>query len=120
MNTEKYKRQLLEEEKRLTAALEDAGGNARDAGEQPIGDSTDETVSSEMKERDFQEESADWVQLRQVREALQRIQDGSYGKCVVDGGPIEEKRLNALPWTPYCIRHQQELESANPPQTPTL
>ena len=120
MNTEKYKQQLLAEEKRLVSGLKDARANARDAGEQPVGDPTDETISSEMKERDFEEESADWVVLRQVREALQRIEDGSYGKCVVDGEPIEEKRLDAMPWTPYCMKHQAAIEAAHPRQTPTL
>lgn len=120
LNTEHYKKQLLAEEKRLVSGLEDAHENASDAGEQPTGDAMDESVSREMKERDFQEGSADWIQLRQVREALARIEEGTYGKCVVDGEPIGEKRLNAMPWTPYCMKHQQELEAAHPPQTPTL
>jgi len=120
VNTEHYKRQLMAEEKRLVSSLKDTRANARDAGEQPVGDRMDESVSREMKERDFQEGSADWVLLRQVREARARIDDGTYGKCVVDGGPIEEKRLEAMPWTPYCVKHQQELEAAHPRATPTL
>jgi len=48
--------------------------------------------------------------LAQVRAALKRIDAGTFGKCVVDGSPIEEKRLQAVPWTPYCLKHQQELE----------
>ena len=120
MNTEQYKRQLMTEEKRLQSRLDEARSNARDAGEQPIGDLMDESVSGEMKETDFQEGSADWVLLRQVREALARIKGGTYGKCIVDGGPIEEKRLQAMPWTPYCVKHQRELEAAHPRPTPTL
>jgi RNA polymerase-binding transcription factor DksA len=38
---------------------------------------------------------------------------------VVDGAPIEEKRLEAVPWTPYCLKHQQLLEGASRPK-PTL
>jgi DnaK suppressor protein len=45
-----------------------------------------------------------------VRAALKRIDDGTYGKCVVDGEPIDEKRLESVPWTPYCLKHQAELE----------
>ncbi len=119
-HTNDYKQQLMAEEKRLADQLENARANAREAGDQPVGDATDESVSRELKEEQFQEAGADWVLLRQVREALARIEDGTYGKCLVDGEPIEEKRLKAMPWTPYCIKHQEALEKAHPPQTPTL
>jgi RNA polymerase-binding transcription factor DksA len=38
----------------------------------------------------------------------------------VDGEPIEEKRLEAVPWTPHCLQHQQELEESAGIRTPTL
>ncbi|HJW01324.1 MAG TPA: TraR/DksA C4-type zinc finger protein, partial [Arthrobacter sp.] len=41
----------------------------------------------------------------QVEAALQRISDGSYGVCEVCGKPIAEGRLEARPWTPYCLEH---------------
>jgi DnaK suppressor protein len=43
--------------------------------------------------------------LAQVEEALQRIADGTYGICAVCGAPIAEGRLEARPWTPFCIDH---------------
>ncbi len=43
--------------------------------------------------------------LAQVEAALARIAAGSYGICAVCGGPIAEGRLEARPWTPYCIQH---------------
>jgi DnaK suppressor protein len=55
-----------------------------------------------------------------VREALRRIEDGTYGTCIVDGRPIEEKRLHAVPWTPYCLEHQAGLEALAPAKMPTL
>jgi len=58
--------------------------------------------------------------LSEVRAALQRINDGTYGRCVIDGGPIEEKRLQSIPWTPYCLKHQQELEEQARTQTPSM
>jgi hypothetical protein len=30
------------------------------------------------------------------------VDNGTFGTCLVDGGPIEEKRLDAAPWTPRC------------------
>jgi RNA polymerase-binding transcription factor DksA len=55
-----------------------------------------------------------------VRAALRRIEDGTYGRCVVDGEPIGEKRLEAVPWTPYCLQHQAELEERARIRTPSL
>lgn len=43
--------------------------------------------------------------LDQVEAALARIAAGTYGTCAVCGEPIAEGRLEARPWTPYCINH---------------
>ena len=45
--------------------------------------------------------------LRNVRSALSRIADGSYGTCLHCEEDISPKRLNAVPWTAYCIRCQE-------------
>ncbi len=45
--------------------------------------------------------------LRNVRIALHRIDDGSYGVCLHCEEDISPKRLNAVPWTPYCIQCQE-------------
>ncbi|HTK06563.1 MAG TPA: TraR/DksA family transcriptional regulator [Ktedonobacteraceae bacterium] len=51
--------------------------------------------------------------LSDVDAALKRIEDGTYGKCVVDGVPIPEKRLEAIPWAARCVKHESELEQRN-------
>jgi DnaK suppressor protein len=45
------------------------------------------------------------AQLAQVEAALARMAAGRYGVCEVCGDEIAEGRLEARPWTPYCIRH---------------
>ena len=45
--------------------------------------------------------------LRQVRAALLRIQDGSFGTCIDCESAIGPKRLAAMPWAPRCIRCQE-------------
>ncbi len=49
--------------------------------------------------------------LEQVEEALLRIEDGSYGKCLHCGEPISSKRLELLPFAKYCVPCQEKLES---------
>jgi DnaK suppressor protein len=44
---------------------------------------------------------------QEIRLALQRIADGSYGSCLRCDSDISPKRLQAVPWTPFCIRCQE-------------
>jgi DnaK suppressor protein len=116
----KYKSRLVQEETRLSdeiARAEDAGA---DPGDVLTGDAADQSLRGERKEEQFRKADSKWSRLRQVREAIARIEAGSFGRCIVDGGPIEEKRLEAEPWTPYCKKHQEEFESVRPQGTPTL
>jgi DnaK suppressor protein len=44
---------------------------------------------------------------RNVASALLRIQDGSFGICLHCESEISRRRLEAVPWTPFCIRCQE-------------
>ena len=46
-----------------------------------------------------------------VRDALIRIAEGGYGRCIKCSHIIPKVRLNALPFTPYCIDCERELET---------
>lgn len=48
--------------------------------------------------------------LLMVREALERIDEGTYGQCVSCESEINSKRLEAVPWTRYCLQCQERLE----------
>ena len=56
--------------------------------------------------------SLDYVQLRLIEEALDRLASGDYGICLACEEPIPEKRLRAIPWARYCV-HCQENAGAN-------
>lgn len=45
-----------------------------------------------------------------VLDALERIEQGGYGDCQQCGTPISKARLDALPFTPYCIECERQLE----------
>lgn len=48
--------------------------------------------------------------LKMVSEALERIESGSYGQCASCEGEINSKRLEAVPWTRYCLQCQERME----------
>ncbi len=39
-----------------------------------------------------------------IEDALERIEEGTYGSCTECGGRIPKTRLNAIPYTPHCIK----------------
>jgi DnaK suppressor protein len=73
-------------------------------------DSADRCVSSLSKESLFERSSQRRTVLRLIEAALVRIADGSFGICVGCGDEIQDQRLQALPWTQFCLRCQGELE----------
>ena len=48
--------------------------------------------------------------LGAIEASLERIEDGGYGKCAECEGVISQMRLNAIPYTPVCIRCAEALE----------
>lgn len=44
---------------------------------------------------------------RLIRDALTRMNDGTYGKCLRCKRRISEKRLDAVPWAPFCLSCQE-------------
>jgi len=48
--------------------------------------------------------------LEAIEGALERIEDGTFGSCDECGGKIPKTRLNALPFTPVCVKCAELLE----------
>ncbi|MFQ6035146.1 MAG: TraR/DksA family transcriptional regulator [Sedimentisphaerales bacterium] len=48
--------------------------------------------------------------LREIDDALQRIEEGTYGICEGTGKPIPKARLEAQPWAKYCVEYARMLE----------
>jgi DnaK suppressor protein len=75
-----------------------------------VGDSVDAAVDTANDEICSQLVEIESRELGQIEHALQRIEDGVYGRCEYCGGKIAEARLNALPYTNSCIDCQRENE----------
>jgi DnaK suppressor protein len=48
--------------------------------------------------------------LREIDDALQRIEDKTYGICEGTGKPVPKARLEAQPWARYCVEYARMLE----------
>ena len=73
-------------------------------------DIADRAASSYNKEFLFSQSTADRQTLGMVENALARIREGSFGQCISCGADINAKRLEAVPWTRYCIACQEKVE----------
>lgn len=94
--------------KRLGMDLEDlahvkhssASGDVADA----AFDASGEELASTLAELEAKE-------LAQVERALRRLKTGTYGKCEVCAAKIPVARLNALPFSTFCIKCQRDMET---------
>ncbi len=108
MNYEHYREQLLAKERELQDDMARLGSEAREAANTEVEDPIDQVISNEAKAGAFEISDRRYDTLTQVQEALRRIDDGSYGYCLDCGKPIGEARLKAVPWTRYCVEHQEQ------------
>lgn len=113
IDTDRFRAELEQIRTRLESTIEH-----HDIGNSSLVEATGELMSSsadnhladtatETFERELDEglEEDARAQLRQVEEALARIESGEYGLCEVDGEAIPVERLEAVPWTTLCVEH---------------
>lgn len=74
-------------------------------------DALDEVQYATERELAIRNLDRDSSQLRKVRSALLRIEEGSFGVCLQCEEDITPKRLAAVPWTPFCIQCQEIADS---------
>ena len=113
-----YRRRLEDERERLRHALltvNHAGSLLDETGDLAIGagdhlaDSATETF---MRELDGGLEENTEHLLDEIEAALRRIDEGTFGRCAVCGSPIDEERLEAVPYATLCIDDKRALERA--------
>lgn len=112
MDTQRFKQRLLARERELIDDIARFESEARESRAAEVEDPIDQVTSSENKAASFQESTLAAQTLKQVRDALRRIEDGTYGMCIECDRPIEPARLEAVPWTPYCLADQRKHDKA--------
>ncbi len=112
----KYKAMLEAKQAELSAGLR----NREDIAIEKTPDAIDEVQLAGERELAIRNLDRESNLLRNVKGALVRVADGSYGVCMHCEEDIKSKRLDAVPWTKYCIkcqeaadRHEFETESGD-------
>lgn len=110
---EAFKKRLEERQQALRKAVSRTEEDGRIADQDSAQDIADRAASSYTKEFLFSQSNNERQLLQMVETALQRIREGSFGECVSCGNEINPKRLEAVPWTRYCIACQEKLEQGH-------
>ncbi len=108
-----YKKRLLAKQEELRGMVTRTEMDGRSADEDPTQDPADKAASSYNKEFLFSQSNTDRTLLAQVQEALDRMDNGTYGQCISCGGEMQPKRLEAVPWARHCIPCQEKQEQGS-------
>ncbi len=101
---EKIKQMLLEEKAKILRKLQKNMEEVNDHREsRGVGDEVDSAVALEMESLVNALSGMEAARLRQIEDALRRIEEGTYGYCKECGEPIEEGRLLAKPFATLCV-----------------
>jgi len=107
---DQFKKRLETRQHELRRLVSRNVQDGRAADEQAAQDIADKAANSYTKEFLFHQSHNDRQLLQLVDEALGRIREGSYGECTNCGNELNAKRLEAVPWTRYCINCQEKVE----------
>ena len=105
-----FKKRLEDRQRELRHAVSRTAQDGRDADLESAQDIADRAANSYTKEFLFAQSNNDRRLLGMVETALSRIREGSFGECINCGNEINPKRLEAVPWTRYCIDCQEKME----------
>ena len=105
-----YKKKLESRREELLRAIARTEQEGREADEDPTVDLADKAANSYTKEFLFGQTHNDRSMLQLVEDALARIKDDSFGECVQCHLELQQKRLEAVPWTRHCISCQEKQE----------
>lgn len=101
-----YRDRLLERRESLFKQVSEAELSSRERDMEATQDPADMAANAYTKELLISMSANDRRLLDLIDEALSRIEASEYGDCVNCSEPVSEKRLEAVPWTKYCLKCQ--------------
>jgi RNA polymerase-binding transcription factor len=106
----KFKKILLKEREQIVGDVKQIVESSKEMGQDGIQDIGDEAANIYNKQVLLSLNENERTRLKEVDEALDRIESGTYGVCEECGGPISLKRLEVRPVAKYCVPCLTKLE----------
>ena len=101
-----YRDKLLSRRESLFRQVTEVELSSRERDLEATQDPADMAANAYAKELMISMSANDRRLLQLIDEALGRVEAGEYGECVNCGEPVQEKRLDAVPWARHCLRCQ--------------
>ncbi len=105
-----FRKLLLDHKHSLLEKVKTSVSSSKEEAPSEVRDSAD--IASDYYERELAWglSETERARLQEVEDALERIENGSYGKCHVCGALIAAPRLEALPFAKLCVECQSKEE----------
>ena len=104
--TRGFRDKLLDRRESLVGQVQQAEIYSRERDAEATQDPADMAANAYTKELLVSMSDNDRQLLGLIDEALERIEEGSYGRCIRCSEALPEKRLDAVPWARHCVRCQ--------------
>ena len=105
-----FREKLKEKKQQILETFTKNKSYGMEADGEPSQDIADKAASSYTKEFLFSLSNSERQLLKQVDDALSRIEARSYGVCAACEDSLNLKRLQAVPWATLCIDCQEKQE----------
>jgi DnaK suppressor protein len=102
-----FRDKLMDRRQSLVGQVQQAELYSRERDAEATQDPADMAANAYTKELLVSMSDNDRQLLNLIDEALERMDDSGYGKCIRCGQPLPEKRLEAVPWARHCVRCQE-------------
>jgi DnaK suppressor protein len=110
---EHFRKRLLQVREEIVGQMRQRDASAQGIGQNGIQDIGDESATISNRHLLMSLSENERGKLIEVDEALDRIEDGTFGICEDCGEPIALKRLEVMPNARYCVRCKENLEKAS-------
>lgn len=107
---EEFRKPLAARKESLIRKLSETITESKEMESNVAQDLVDKAETSYTKEFLLSLTDGEREQLLLIDEAIKRLEHGEFGVCELCGVDIGEKRLEVIPWTPYCIDCQEKVE----------
>ena len=113
---ENLRRQLLDRRNEIAGDLQELSGESgKERDESPPGaveanmptHNAEAATDEQARQKPLQLGQMERDMVQAIDEALERIRQGTYGRCLMGDEPISLKRLQAKPWARYCLEHAE-------------
>ncbi len=107
---DEFRKMLVAKKESIIRKLSETIAESKEMESNVAQDLVDKAETSYTKEFLLSLTDTERRQLLLIDEALKRLERGEFGACQLCQKEIGGKRLEAIPWTPYCIDCQEKAE----------